>query len=184
MRSLKCEVSSLKLEEAAGRMECRDSALTSHSKLRTSNFRPGFNLVETLAATMILSGAVLTLGAISTNALTNTRLHRHYEQAASVIDQQLSLIDFVGIDQFIEAGQMDGVTEGDVGVVAGEPGQEGGVDQQQRNRGSQQEPHREVRAVRDRVWAPPSPEHDEIPEVSQGHLLWEQTRLRPECLAS
>jgi len=92
-------------------MECRDSALTSHSKLRTSNFRPGFNLVETLAATMILSGAVLTLGAISTNALTNTRLHRHYEQAASVIDQQLSLIDFVGIDQFIEAGQMEGIND-------------------------------------------------------------------------
>jgi len=60
---------------------------------------------------MILSGAVLTLGAVSTNALTGTRLHRHYESAASVIDLQLSLIDFVGIEQFIEAGQMEGVNE-------------------------------------------------------------------------
>ncbi|MGE5294238.1 MAG: type IV pilus modification PilV family protein [Solirubrobacterales bacterium] len=71
----------------------------------------GFNLVETLAASMILSGAVLTLGAISTNALTSTRLHRHYETAASVIDMQLTLIEQVGIDQFIEAGQMEGVID-------------------------------------------------------------------------
>ena len=60
---------------------------------------------------MILSGAVLTLSAISTNTLTSTRLHRHYELAASVIDQQLTLIDHVGIDQFIEAGQMEGVND-------------------------------------------------------------------------
>ena len=71
----------------------------------------GFNLVETLAASMILSATVLTLGAISTNALTSTRLHRHYELAASVIDLQLTLIDQVGIDQFIEAGQMEGVND-------------------------------------------------------------------------
>jgi len=71
----------------------------------------GFNLVETLAASMILSATVLTLGAISTNALTSTRLHRHYELAASVIDLQLTLMDQVGIDEFIEAGQMEGVND-------------------------------------------------------------------------
>jgi len=73
--------------------------------------RGGFNLVETLVATMILSGAVLTLGAIGTNALSSTRLHRHYEIAASLIDRQLCAIDYAGIDQFIEAGQMEGVYE-------------------------------------------------------------------------
>jgi hypothetical protein len=71
----------------------------------------GFNLVEALVSTMILSGAVLTLGAISTNALSNTRLHRHYEVAASLIDRQLSMIDYMGIDQFIEGGQMEGLFE-------------------------------------------------------------------------
>ena len=71
----------------------------------------GFNLVEALVATMILSGAVLTLGAISTNALSSTRLHRHYEAAASMIDRQLSLIDYMGIDEFIQAGQTEGVVE-------------------------------------------------------------------------
>ena len=71
----------------------------------------GFNLVETLVAGMILSGAVLTLGAISTNALTGTRLNRHYEVAASLIERQLTLIDFAGIDEFIEAGQTEGLFE-------------------------------------------------------------------------
>jgi Tfp pilus assembly protein PilV len=71
----------------------------------------GFNLVEALVATMILSGAVLTLGAIGTNALSSTRLHRHYEVAASVIDKQLSLIDYMGIDAFLQAGQTEGIEE-------------------------------------------------------------------------
>lgn len=76
---------------------------------RTKAQSGGFNLVETLAASMILSGAVLTISAISSNALTNTRLYQHYERAASVIDTQLTLIDLVGIDRFIEAGQMEGL---------------------------------------------------------------------------
>ena len=71
----------------------------------------GFNLVEALVATMILSSSVLTLGAIGTNALSSTRLHRHYETAAALIDRQLSLIDYLGIDQFIEAGQTEGIIE-------------------------------------------------------------------------
>jgi hypothetical protein len=71
----------------------------------------GFNLVEALVATVILSGAVLTLGAIGTNALSSTRLHRHYEAAAALIDRQLSLIDYMGIDQFVQAGQTEGVVE-------------------------------------------------------------------------
>jgi len=71
----------------------------------------GFNLVETLVAGAILSGTVLTVGAISTRALTGTRLNRQYETAASLIDKQLSLIDYMGIDQFVELGQTEGVFE-------------------------------------------------------------------------
>ncbi len=73
--------------------------------------RRGFSLVETLIAGMILSGAVLTLGAISTNALTATRLNRHYATAAALLDRQLTLIDFAGIDSFTQAGEMEGVIE-------------------------------------------------------------------------
>jgi len=71
----------------------------------------GFNLVETMVASVILSGAVLTVGAISTNALTDTRLNQHYEVAASVIERQLNLIDYMGIDEFIETGQTEGMYE-------------------------------------------------------------------------
>jgi len=71
----------------------------------------GFNLVETIVASMILSGAVLTLGSISTNAVVGTRLNQHYKVAASLIERQLTLIDFIGIDEFIESGQTEGVVE-------------------------------------------------------------------------
>lgn len=73
--------------------------------------RAGFNLVETIVASMILSGAVLTLGSISTNALVSTRLNRHYKVAASLIERRLGYIDFVGIDQFIEAGVTEEIVE-------------------------------------------------------------------------
>jgi prepilin-type N-terminal cleavage/methylation domain-containing protein len=71
----------------------------------------GFNLVETMVASVILSGAVLALGAISSNAVRDVSLNRRYEVAASVIERQLSLIDCAGIDQFIELGQTEGVYE-------------------------------------------------------------------------
>jgi prepilin-type N-terminal cleavage/methylation domain-containing protein len=73
--------------------------------------KKGFSLIETLVASAILSGAVLTLGAISTMSLSGTRLNRQYEMALSLIDKQLSLIDYVGIDEFVELGQMEGVFE-------------------------------------------------------------------------
>ena len=71
----------------------------------------GFTLVETVTASAILCGAVLTVGAISTRSLSGTRLNRRYEMATALIDKQLSLIDYVGIDEFIELGQMEGVFE-------------------------------------------------------------------------
>ncbi len=71
----------------------------------------GFSLVETLVASAILSGAVLTVAAISTNALTMARLNRQYEVAAAVADRQLRMIDYIGIDDFIEMGQTEGVVE-------------------------------------------------------------------------
>ncbi len=73
--------------------------------------RKGFTLVEAAVASTILCGAVLTVGAISTNSLRSTRLNRQYEAAASLIDKQLRLIDYIGIDEFIELGQMEGSFE-------------------------------------------------------------------------
>jgi prepilin-type N-terminal cleavage/methylation domain-containing protein len=68
----------------------------------------GFTLVETIVASTILCGAVLTIGAICSRSLTGTRLNRKYETALTLIDRQLSLIDYVGIDEFIAIGQMEG----------------------------------------------------------------------------
>jgi prepilin-type N-terminal cleavage/methylation domain-containing protein len=68
----------------------------------------GFTLVETIVASTILSGVVLTVATIGTRSLIAARLNRQYEMAASLIDKQLSLIDYVGIDQFVEMGQLEG----------------------------------------------------------------------------
>ncbi|MCP4612553.1 MAG: prepilin-type N-terminal cleavage/methylation domain-containing protein [Planctomycetes bacterium] len=72
----------------------------------------GFSLIETLVASAILSGAVITIGAISTMSVSGTRLNRRYEMAASLLDKQLNMIDYIGIDEFIDIGQMEGDFEG------------------------------------------------------------------------
>ncbi len=71
----------------------------------------GFTLIETIVASTILCGSVLTIGAICSRSLTGTRLNRRYETALTLIDRQLSLIDYVGIDEFIAIGQMEGSFE-------------------------------------------------------------------------
>jgi len=72
---------------------------------------PGFSLVETLVAGTILSATVLAVLATSSASIGTTRLNRQYEKAASLAEKQLSLIDFFGIDEFIDAGQLEGVSE-------------------------------------------------------------------------
>jgi type II secretory pathway pseudopilin PulG len=80
-------------------------------RLDQTRLRRGFTLVETVVASAILCGTVLVVGAISTRAVSGTRLNRQYEVAALLADRQIRLIDYVGIDEFIEAGQMEGVFE-------------------------------------------------------------------------
>lgn len=79
--------------------------------VRAKRNKRGFTLVETIAASTILCGAVLMVGAISTRSLSRTRLNRQYEVAVSLIDKQLSLIDYAGIDEFIELGRLEGEFE-------------------------------------------------------------------------
>jgi prepilin-type N-terminal cleavage/methylation domain-containing protein len=68
----------------------------------------GFTLIEVIASSIILCGAVMIVGAIGTQALTGTHLNRRYETAASLADKQLSLIDYIGIDSIVEMGQTEG----------------------------------------------------------------------------
>lgn len=79
--------------------------------MRIKRNKRGFTLVETVTSSAILCGAVLTLVAITSRSLTATRTNRQYEIAASIIDRQLSLLDYVGIDEFIEIGQAEGTVE-------------------------------------------------------------------------
>lgn len=71
----------------------------------------GFTLVEVIAASVILCGAVMLVGRIGTQAMTGTKLNRRYEMAVSVIDKQLSLIDYLGIDTFLESGESEGQSD-------------------------------------------------------------------------
>ncbi|MHC4482220.1 MAG: hypothetical protein ACYSW4_01590 [Planctomycetota bacterium] len=80
--------------------------------MRWTNVDRGFTLVETILASIIVCGAVLTLGAISTRCLGQTRLNRQYEVAAALLDKQLTMIDYVGIEEFVELGRMEGEFEG------------------------------------------------------------------------
>ena len=71
----------------------------------------GFTLVEVIVASVILSGAVMLVGTIGTQAMIGTELNRRHEMAVSLIDRQLSLIDYLGIDAFIESGETEGDSE-------------------------------------------------------------------------
>ena len=71
----------------------------------------GFTLVEVIASSVIICGAVMLVGRVGTQAMTGVKLNRHYEMAASLIDKQLSLIDYVGIDGFVEAGESEGQSD-------------------------------------------------------------------------
>jgi hypothetical protein len=53
----------------------------------------------------------VTLGAVGTLCLTQTKLNGQYETAAALADRQLSLIDYIGIDTFVQKGQTEGEFE-------------------------------------------------------------------------
>jgi prepilin-type N-terminal cleavage/methylation domain-containing protein len=80
-------------------------------RTRSTKKKRGFTLVEVIAASVILCGAVMVVGSISARALIGTRVNRRYEAAACVADKQLAMIDYVGIDSIGELGQMEGETE-------------------------------------------------------------------------
>ena len=79
--------------------------------MRTITKRKGFTLVEAILASAILCMAVLALGGISTRSLSNSRLNRQYETAMSLVDKQLTMIDSIGIESFLESGETEGVFE-------------------------------------------------------------------------
>lgn len=73
--------------------------------------RGGFTLVEAIVASVILCGAVLAIGSISTRTLTATKLNRQYQTACRLADKQLSIIDYIGVEDFLDMHMTDGEFE-------------------------------------------------------------------------
>lgn len=71
----------------------------------------GFSLVETLAAAMLLSLGVVALVSLCTRSLARSSINRQYEDAWRVIDQQFTMIEYMGLSQFLENGPVQGMME-------------------------------------------------------------------------
>ena len=77
--------------------------------------RRAFSLIETIVAAVLLSGGVVAISAISTKSFRGVKLNRENELAWDLLDKQLTLIDFMGIDAFVESGETTGLFEGEGG---------------------------------------------------------------------
>ena len=75
--------------------------------------RRAFSLVEMVAATTILSMGVMTICTLSTRSVTRIAENRWREIAWDILDRQLSMIGYVGVDAFVKAGQTEGVLGSD-----------------------------------------------------------------------
>jgi len=68
----------------------------------------GFSLIETLVAAMLLSGGVVAICSLSGRSMTSVRANREYETGWDVLDRQLTIIDYIGIEEFLQIDQMSG----------------------------------------------------------------------------
>ena len=68
----------------------------------------GFSLVEMVAASIILSGGVVALCTLNTSSFTAVRANRQLETAWAMLDRQLTVIDYMGMDEFLELKQFSG----------------------------------------------------------------------------
>ena len=70
--------------------------------------RKAFSLVEMIVTAVLLSAAVVTICAITNRSLSGVKSNRQHELAWELLDRQLTLIDAVGVEEFVELGQMQG----------------------------------------------------------------------------
>ena len=68
----------------------------------------GFSLIEMVIAAAILSGAVVVISSISAKSLLAVNRNIEYERAWEMLDRQFTLIDHIGINAFLEAGELNG----------------------------------------------------------------------------
>ena len=84
-------------------------------KSKAYSGRMAFSLIETIVAAALLSGGVVAISAISTNSCRGVKLNRENELAWDLLDRQLTMIDFMGIDAFVESGETTGLFESESG---------------------------------------------------------------------
>ncbi len=77
--------------------------------------RRAFSLVETIVAAVLLSSGVVAICSISTKSFRGVKMNRESELAWDMLDKQLTLIDYMGIDAFVESGETTGLFEGEGG---------------------------------------------------------------------
>jgi prepilin-type N-terminal cleavage/methylation domain-containing protein len=75
--------------------------------------RHGFSLIEVIVASIILSSAVVAICSISTRSFLGVKLNRDYEHAWDLLDRQLTMIDQMGVDAFLEMGVTSGICDAD-----------------------------------------------------------------------
>ena len=71
----------------------------------------GFILLEAMLASFLLGLAVFALCGINSRAMIESREIDMSEVAIQVLDKQMTLIEVMGIDDFIDAGVLEGVNE-------------------------------------------------------------------------
>ena len=71
----------------------------------------GFTLIEALVSCVVLTGALVTLIAVNTRSMTNIRLNRQRDLAWQILDRQLTTIESMGIEEFIDQGITSGEIE-------------------------------------------------------------------------
>ena len=80
---------------------------------RKRNRNRGFNLLETLLASALLAGAVVTIGTLSGRSLSSLRIDQETEKAWELADMQMKLIDASGVRNFQRMDRRSGTFEQD-----------------------------------------------------------------------
>jgi len=68
-----------------------------------------FTLIETIVASLLLSLSVVVLAGICAHSLRTAKVMINYEQAWDLVDRQLTMVDYMGVEDYL---MLDSPTEG------------------------------------------------------------------------
>lgn len=80
---------------------------------RGKNHKGGFTLLEALVATMVLAAALVSLQGIVSRCLYRVRVNEEKERAWQILDRQMTVIDAMGIDSYMQEPLTEGEIEED-----------------------------------------------------------------------